>query len=188
VKGKAMLRKEIISKKSENFQAVQNLINAAFPPAEQAPMWFLLHRSSKENIKFNAYYDEEVLVGITYLIIHNQICYVTYLAVESTLQSKGYGTQILDKIKSDYPNYRIVLGIEEEEEDAENNEQRRKRRQFYERNGFSSSGNILKFRAVPFDLLVYGGQCTIKEFFELHKKFLGAIVSTFVKPKMIVAS
>ena len=181
-----MLRIESILKKCENFHAIQDLINSAFPPAEQAPIWFLLHRAKKKHIKFNAYYDKESLIGIAYLVIHSQICYVIYLAVDTTVQSKGYGTQILNSIKSDYPNNRIVLGIEEENESAENNEQRKKRRQFYARNGFSSSGILLKFRDTPFDLLIYNGHCTTKEFFELHKKFLGPIISFFVKPKLIV--
>ena len=180
-----MLRTESISKKNNNFQAVQNLINSAFPPAEQAPMWFLLHRAKKEHIKFNAYYDKESLVGIAYLVIHNQICYVIYLAVDGTVQSKGYGTQILNSIKLTYPNHRIILGIEAEDANAANNEQRKMRRQFYERNGFSSSGILMTFRDAPFDLLIFNGQCTAKEFFDLHRKFLGSIVSAFVKPKLV---
>jgi len=180
-----MLRVEPISRKSKNFQAVQNLINSAFPPSEQAPMWFLLHRARKEHIKFSTYYKENALIGITYMVVYNQICYVIYLAVDNTVQSKGYGTQILNCIKSAYPNNRIILGIEVEDEHAENNIQRIKRRQFYARNGFSSSGILMKFRDVPFDLLIYNGQCTTKEFFKLHSKFLGPVISTFIKPKLI---
>jgi len=180
-----MLRTEPISKKFKDFQAVKDLYTSVFPLSGQAPMWFLLHRARKEHIKFNAYYDKDSFLGFSYMVIYNQICYIAYLAVDTQCHSKGHGTQILNHIKSDYPNNRIVLGIEVEDENAENNEQRKKRRQFYARNGFSSSGSLLESRGDTFDLLVYNGQCTNKEFFVLYKKFLGSIVSAFVKPKVI---
>jgi len=176
---------EITSKKFKDFRAVANIYTSAFPPSGQAPMWFLLHRAKKTHIKFNAYYDGERVIGLAYFVVYARACYVVRLAVDTECQSKGYGSQLLDSIKAAYPNNRIILAIEMEDENADNNEQRKKRRQFYLRNGFVSTGISSELKGVTYDLLVCNGECTPAEFFVLYKKFLGAIVFAFLKPRLV---
>jgi len=177
-----MLRIESITKRFEDFKAVEDLYKSAFPKAEQAPMFFLLQRAKKDYIEFNACYDNDMLVGITYLITHEPITYVLYIATAATERSKGYGSQIMEHIKKAHPDNRIILNIETEDENADNNEQRKKRKQFYIKNGFLSSGIFSKFSNVTWELLVYNGTCTANEFLELHKKALGLIIFFFMKP------
>jgi len=180
-----MLRVESIAKGYKDILAVKDLYKSSFPKEEQAPMFFLLQRAKKGYIEFNAYYDNETLVGITYLISYRHIRYVLYIATAATERSKGYGSQILDHIKAAYPDDRIILNIEIEDESANNNEQRKKRKLFYIKNGFSSSGIFSKLFGVTWELMVYNGTCSAKEFLMLHKKSIGSVIYFLTRPFII---
>ena len=63
------------------------------------------------------------------------MAFVLYLAVNGEERGKGYGSQILDILKSAYVDKAIVLNIEPIDENAPNAEQRKSRLRFYNRNG-----------------------------------------------------
>lgn len=180
-----MLKAYPITKNFKDFQMIEALYKSAFPEAEQAPMWFLLRRAKKDHIEFNAYYDGKVFAGFAYLISHSNVTFVLYLAIDSGHRSKGYGSQIINQIREAYPNNRIVLSIEAEDEHAENNAQRKKRKQFYQKNGYASSGFFLEMRGVTYEVLMCNGACTSAEFLAINKKFLGSILFSLMKPKLL---
>jgi len=179
-----MLQKQNVTKKFEDIKDVKALLKASFPPSEQAPMGFLISQAKRDYIEFNAYYDGDLLSGFAYLIIDEDIVFVLYLAVEGSHRSKGYGSQILKHIRDEHPDKRIVLGVEAEDESAQNNDQRKRRKEFYLRNGYSSTGLIFVMRGVDFEILSCNGGCTAADVLHMNKKFLGAIVFTFFKPKL----
>jgi len=180
-----MLKIHPITKDSKDFQMIETLYTSTFPEAEQAPMWFLLRRAKKDHVEFNAYYDGDVLAGFTYLISHETLTLVMYIAIDANHRSKGYGSQIMNYIREAYPNNRIILNIEMEDENSENNAQRKKRKQFYIRNGYGSSGIFLEMKGVTYEALISNGDCTVREFLALNKKFMGSLLFPFIKPKLI---
>jgi len=179
-----MLYSKPITKKAHDFKDIIRIYQTAFPKSEQAPVWFLFSRAKKKNIEFNAYYEDDTLVGITYITVKHDIVYIMYLAVNDKLRSSGYGSKILQSIREQYPNYRVILNIETEDEKAENNEQRKRRKSFYFKNGFESTNIIGELKGALFELLVCNGKCTADDFLDLQKETLGTLVNAMFKPTM----
>jgi len=92
----------------EVLQNISNLYSSAFPRQEQAPLAFLINQTKKDTVKFFAFYDGDVFVGLTYTIFFKDMTYLWYLAIQSDLRSKGYGSQIMRYLHELYPNNRII--------------------------------------------------------------------------------
>jgi GNAT superfamily N-acetyltransferase len=168
-----MLQVQKITRESKDLDVVKALYFSAFPESEQAPMEFLLQKAEEDYVRFSAYYDEGVFVGLSYTITREDLTYLLYMAVSGSIRSKGYGTQILSCIKEFRPDNRIILNIDPTDESAANNEERIRRRNFYIRNGYSPSNIVIEMNGNTFDVLS-SGACTADEFRVLFKKYLGA--------------
>ena len=180
-----MLRIQPITKKLNNFHTVEDLYLSAFPKQERVPPKVLLGQTKRDVVKFNAYYDEDEFVGLSYTVTYGDLTYLFFLATRSDVRSKGYGAQILECIKAQHPNSRIVLNLEAQDETADNSEQRKKRKAFYLKNGYTPTGMTLEVRGNVLELLFLAdkGTCTEDEFKALFKKFWGPIVFLIVGPK-----
>jgi len=176
-----MLEARQVQKGSPDVGNVKSLMNSVFPKMEQIPMYFLLSRTKEEFIDFLAYYDDNKFVGFAYLITDNDLTFIQYIAVDSTLHSKGYGSTILNQIKAQYPNNRIALNLETLDENAKNSEQRVKRRAFYAKNGYEDAGIITHVRGHTLDTLILGGTTTTEELQVVMKKFTGVIFGFLAK-------
>ena len=174
-----------ITRKSDDFRAFKALYKSSFPRSERAPIWFLLSRARKDNIRLCVYCDKGEPVGLANYVLHNDLTYVVYLAVCENRRSEGYGSRILGKLKADYPGNRIVLTIEMVDERAGNNEQRMRRKRFYEKNGFAAAGINVKHMGGLYELLAQGGSCSVKEFDVLSKIFIGSVIYPLTKPKIV---
>ena len=99
---------------------------------------------------------------------------IVYFAVVPKLRSRGYGSKILQAIRRQHPDTRIVVDIEVEEDskDAEELERRNRRREFYTRNGFGSSPVDYVWQGEHYRLLTAGGTVTDKEFRDFWKEIL----------------
>ncbi len=94
--------------------------------------------SLRPGCRFEAYYDGDGgFAGLSYVMSHGRLAYVLYLAVDDSVRSRGYGSQILSLIRRRSPESSIVLDIEPVEPGADNYEQRVRRLAFYQRNGLS---------------------------------------------------
>ncbi|WP_425379688.1 GNAT family N-acetyltransferase [Spiroplasma endosymbiont of Stenodema calcarata] len=179
-----MLKVKPITKKFYDLKIVRELIKTSFPKNERLPFWFLLWKTRKKYVNFLAFYDENVFVGFLYLVTKDDLTFVLYIAVNNKIQSKGYGSQILNYIKILYPNNKIILNIEQIDENAANNEQRKKRRAFYLKNGYENSGIVVLEKGNIFENLIIGGNCKIKDYHALLRRFVGPFLYLFFKPKL----
>lgn len=179
-----MLTLQSVTKRTADMEKIEALFNSSFPKAERMPIWFLLWKAKKEGVDFLACYDQGSLVGMVYLITRNDLTFVLYLAVSSGMRSKGYGSRILEQVKSSYPNHRVILNIEALDDSADNRVQRAKRRNFYIRNGFGPAGFTSTNRDVTYEMLITGGFCTAEEYLSLTRMFTGSVIFPFVKPKI----
>ena len=162
------------------FPQVKALYESAFPATERIPIKHLLDNKIKR--EFWAFFDKEdgandaapKFCGFSNSITHGSITNIVYFAVVPELRSRGYGSQILQAIRRQHPNTRIVVDIEVEEDskNAEELERRNRRREFYTRNGFDSSPVDYVWQGEHYRLLSAGGTVTEKEFRDFWKEIL----------------
>ena len=179
-----------VTKKSPWLPQVKALYESAFPANERIPIKHLLDDKIKR--EFLAFFDKEDgesgaaentadentatprFCGFSNSITHGSITNIVYFAVVPELRSRGYGSKILQAIREQHPDTRIVVDIEVEEDskDAEELERRNRRRDFYQRNGFGSSPVDYVWQSEHYRLLTAGGTVTEKEFRDFWKEIL----------------
>ena len=154
------------------FPQVKALYESAFPANERIPIKHLL--DDKIQREFWAFFDGDLFCGFSNSITHGSITNIVYFAVVPELRSRGYGSKILQAIRRQHPDTRIVVDIEVEEDskDAEELERRNRRRDFYLRNGFGSSPVDYVWQGEHYRLLTAGGTVTEKEFRDFWKEIL----------------
>ena len=161
-----------VTKNSPWLPQVKALYESAFPANERIPIKHLLDNKIKR--EFWAFFDGEVFCGFSNSISHGDITNIVYFAVVPELRSRGYGSQILQAIRRQHPNTRIVVDIEVEEDskNAEELERRNRRRDFYLRNGFDAAPVEYHWQGEHYRLLSAGGTVTDKEFRGFWKEIL----------------
>ena len=161
-----------VTKKSPWLPQVKALYESAFPANERIPIKHLLDDKIKR--EFWTFFDGDLFCGFSNSITHGSITNIVYFAVVPELRSRGYGSQILQVIREQHPDTRIVVDIEVEEDskDAEELERRNRRREFYTRNGFDSSPVDYIWQGEHYRLLTAGGTVTEKEFRDFWKEIL----------------
>jgi len=169
----------------EVLQHISNLYSSAFPRQEQAPLALLINQTKKDTVKFFAFYDGDVFLGLTYTISFKDMTYLWYLAIQSDLRSKGYGSQIMRYLHELYPNNRIVLNLDIQDETAMDSEIRKKRKEFYIKNGYSSTGYLCTFHGNKLDVMSINGNVTFDEFSSIFKNYFGPVIYFFTKPKIL---
>lgn len=170
------------------FPQVKALYESAFPANERIPIKHLLDDKIKR--EFWAFFDKvegenhaevgkeiaatPMFCGFSNSITHGSITNIVYFAVVPELRSRGYGSKILQAIRRQHPDTRIVVDIEVEEDskNAEELERRNRRREFYTRNGFDSSPVDYIWQGEHYRLLSAGGTVTEKEFRDFWKEIL----------------
>ena len=154
------------------FPQVKALYESAFPANERIPIKHLL--DDKIEREFWAFFDGDLFCGFSNSITHGSITNIVYFAVEPELRCRGYGSQILQAIRRQHPDTRIVVDIEVEEDskNAEELERRSRRREFYTHNGFDSSPVDYVWLGEHYRLLSAGGTVTEKEFRNFWKEIL----------------
>ena len=154
------------------FPQVKALYESAFPANERIPIKHLLDDKIKR--EFWAFFDGDLFCGFSNSITHGSITNIVYFAVVPELRSRGYGSQILQAIRRQHPDTRIVVDIEVEEnsKNAEELERRNRRRDFYQRNGFDASPVDYIWQGEHYRLLSAGGTVTEKEFRDFWKEIL----------------
>ena len=167
-----MLQYFEVTKKSPWLPQVKALYESAFPANERIPIKHLLDDKIKR--EFWAFFDGDLFCGFSNSITHGSITNIVYFAVVPELRSRGYGSKILQAIRRQHPDTRIVVDIEVEEDskDAEELERRSRRRDFYQRNGFDAAPVEYHWQGEHYRLLSAGGTVTDKEFRDFWKEIL----------------
>lgn len=151
-----MISAHEVAENSVEMDEIMRLMETAFPPSEQAPRSFLVEQARRDEVSMFAYSDEGRFCGFTFMIEDETMAYVLYLAVDGTIRSRGYGSQILASVAERVGDKTLVLDIEPVDEAADNVEQRRRRRNFYLRNGFVPTGYAIQDRGNVYEALVHG--------------------------------
>ena len=167
---------------SSDNRRVGQLLKELFPAREQLNMLVLRLRALGRMVDFTGYYDEsDAFCGFSYVICTDRIAFTLYLAVDTAIQSKGYGSEIMRLIMRKHAGREFVLCCEAENDDAENAVQRERRIQFYKRLGFHvTDWQYVEEEDDPYSILSTGSAFSIEEYCRLMKSFgLG-----FFRPKV----
>ena len=114
---------------SEQWEKVWNLYENSFPIAERRKLKDHLRACESNLFHPTSIWEDDQLIGIAFYWEWSTYRYVEYLAVLPELHGKGYGSQIIKKIRDS--EFTIMLEI-----DPLINELSVRRLQFYEQAGF----------------------------------------------------
>ena len=152
-----MLKAVQINSTNVNNKELQKIYESAFTGGERHPYPAIIRiiTESGENCDYTAYYDGDLLVGLTMVCILKRFTYGAYFAVREDLRGKGYGqtifTSVLEKYSKSNP---FVIDAESPlEENAPNLEIRKRRYAFFIRNGLRDTGVRTNYNGVLFNFL-----------------------------------
>lgn len=154
----------------KNKKVKQMYINS-FPKEERMPFFFMVLMSKMDYTDFWAFYDKDILCGFVYMAIVDDILFIMFFAVDENFRSKGYGSHILAKLESLYPNHKIIVTIEKCDEDAPNLEQRVRRKKFYLHNGYLDTGYLIELSNTKQEILIKNGEFDQHEFSDFFKRY-----------------
>ena len=174
-----------LSKYDVNYSNVIALYKEAFTTVRRVPSWILKCMMKKGKKGFSVLYENDTWIGLIYITEYKDIIFVHFFAISASQRSMGYGSKVVDAMKNNYAKNRIVLNIEELVEQSDNYPQRVKRKAFYEKNGFISSGYIVKEPEERLEMLVFGGSIRKEEIQAMYKSFFGGILGFLYRPKVL---
>lgn len=132
---------------------IETLAIEAFPPEEYLASSKLIEMAKDEFFDFLALYDKDTFVGFMTVCTYKKISYLFFLAIDTNLRSRGYGSRAIETLQEHYSNMQQVVDMEMIDETAPNNEQRIKRRSFYLQNGYKPTGQFLSYLGVDYEIL-----------------------------------
>ncbi len=150
-----MLRKIQIDSGNVDNQELRQLYGTAFPVEEQIPYDDLIYLMGQLDIDYMAYYEGEMLVGLTMVLHLPKYNWGWYFAVQEQLRGHGYGQEILAALLSSYRDKRpFIIDIESPvQADAPNPEQRQRRHAFYLRNGLKDTPTSRTFEGITYTIM-----------------------------------
>ena len=152
----------------------------AFPKKERMPFPLMVAMSKLWNTQFLSFYDGDIPCGLIYFALNNKMLFIMFLAVDSSLRSKGYGSAVLREIKNRYPDKKLIVSIEPCDDSAPDLELRNRRKAFYLSNGYQETGYMMKLNGVVQEILIFNGKFIKKEF----RTFFAAYSNGTVWPKL----
>lgn len=174
-----------LNKYDINYSKVIDLFFEAFPKIQRLPLWIVKYRMRNGKNGFDVIYEHNNWIGFIYAKEYKNVVFVKFFAISESFRSSGYGSKVMDSMRNNFSDKRIVLNIEELDEKEDNYQQRVKRKAFYERNGFNSTGFIVKEPAERQEMLIHGGTISKEEIEAMYKHFLGHFLFSLLKLKVL---
>ncbi|MBR5340681.1 MAG: GNAT family N-acetyltransferase [Erysipelotrichaceae bacterium] len=171
------LNRIAIDHRFKEIEKVEKLYIDSFPEDERIPFKVLLDILSVQKI-MDIYYDNDQLIGMTYVFTDDKIVYLSYICIEEEFRNIGYGSEILEILKNDYKDKCLVIDIEECEENDDIRDEKRRGRDFYLRHGFVSTGIFYNFYHVDYEILCCNGTVTQEEWHSFLSRQRGRITRT----------
>ena len=138
-----MLRIVDINDSTVNHEELKKMYDSAFSEDEQwLPYDQMIHIGDFVDADLVAYYDKDMLVGMSIIFRFPKYNYGSHFTVKEELRGKGYGTKIQDAVISKYSkDHPFIIGVESPfQKDAPNTEIRKKRYSFCLRTGLKDTG------------------------------------------------
>jgi len=149
---------------------VQALYNQSVPTHEKAYFYPLWWKRNRKNVSFVNIYDGDKWVGWIFYSVHKDLIYVTLFATVDSKTSRAYDHVMFDVLKRLYPKHRITISIEIENTIADNSEQAVKEKDFYQNNGFKSTGYFVQRETDSFEIVLVGDVFDIEEHHNIDRE------------------
>jgi GNAT superfamily N-acetyltransferase len=181
-----VLETKLVNTASDHPQAWK-LLQTAFPKSEQMPVGLLGGGIKRGVGRLNSYWLGGEFVGLSYTVTHDDLTLLQYLAVADSHRNVGIGSQILAVIDEEHRGSRIALDAEAvlPELDAATNELRRRRHDFYRRNGYTMSPQLMSINRNRLNVMTKNGHVTVAELRKLFGRFWGPIINLFIGPREV---
>lgn len=166
-----MLKVKVVNSRLKEYKKILNLYKESFPKNERLPIWLLNIMSKRTCVDFLVFYNNNIFRGFSYLIHNNNITFILYLAIDTSIRSKGYGTKILSLISNNKQNNNIILNIETVSNKYVDYKQRLNRQKFYFKNGFVDTKYKLVDSGNIYGVLYKGNNFSKSEYEKLLKTF-----------------
>lgn len=137
---------------SKYVNKIEELYLNSFPENERFPFWILQECSKENNSDLYAIFDNDMMIGMCYVVNCKNAYYLMYLAVEPSLRNKNYGSIILRELKEKYKVLFLSIDVP-----VDNISVRRKN--FYLRNGFYDTNKFYEDTGINYEVL-----CTSNEY------------------------
>ena len=148
-----MQHMESVLRSSACLKELEELYTEAFPANERMPFSQMLSLSKDDRYALRALKNDGVFCGFSFIMRHEEMIYLFYLAVKQDQRGKGYGSALLDDLFQQYPDHCICTDIESPQPQADNQLQRLQRRRFYLDRGFADTGYGNLWYGVRYDIL-----------------------------------
>lgn len=170
------LEVKIVNKKDKDFKEIKKLYKKSFLKEERVIMPYLFYLCKKENASFWAYYLDNNLCGMSYILTNNDFAFIFYLAIKEEFKNQGIGSKIIDSIKKVFNNKTITINCLISE-----NELFLKRKKFYKKNGFVDTNYIFSDKNNKYN--VYANNRILA--FGKYKEFLNKLALGVYKVDLI---
>ena len=160
--------------------ALYALYERSFPRLERKPVSSLERTFSEGKSKILAVTEDEDFIGLAVLMTDGRCTLLDYLAIEPDKRDRGYGSQVLRRLLTEYNERPLLVEIERADERAADNADRLRRRDFYLRSGMESSGVCVWLFHVEYELLCANGSVSYEQYRALLTHCMGGRVGAFL--------
>ena len=161
-------------------RSVKDIYTASFQKEDRMPFWMMRLMAKRADTELLTFHDGDALCGFAYVAAVDGLAFVMFLAVDEAVRAKGSGSGMLDKIRSRYPDHKILVSIERCDEDVPDIVQRVRRKAFYQRNGYAPTGFLIELGNKKQEILIQNGVFDAAEFALFFKKYSNGAM----KPKI----
>ena len=180
-----MLKKYEYLDQEDIKKEVSSLLESAFPEDERPPTFYFFKSLEKKENKLFAYYLDNTFIGFSFLSFYQDVCYIFFLAVSSNYRHQGFGGQILEDIKTTYPDLVKLLCFEEVDPKYPNYEERVNRRKFYYSHGFQPNNLKTNEYGVVYETAYIGShQVDFKSYQEIFVLGFGERNRPYIKEQL----
>ena len=173
---------KVIKFNKKYYKQVNKIYKESFPKEER---YISLNKMVKnKDTELYCLINKEEVYGIIYLIKYKKMIFILYLAINSEIRSKGYGSYLLKWCLNKYNGKNIYLNIDEVNENKKDYETRKRREKFYLKNGFYMTEYISEEDTQNFNILCNNKIIKIEDYMELDKfvaQILDGSVSNIIK-------
>ena len=121
-----------INNNLKHLNKIKEIYYYSFPESERMDFADLVN-CKFPNSKLFGIFDNETLIGFSFISMLGDFAYIVYLAIDKNLRNKNYGTEALNEIFNLYKDKTKVLCVEKPNSQAD---LQTRRISFYKRNGF----------------------------------------------------
>ena len=159
---------EIIKLRYGYYNQAKNIYTESFPKEERYLSFKeLANNAMMDNAQMYCLIDEDVVQGLIYNIIYEDMVFVLYLAVNFKSRHKGYGSKLIQWCLENYEGKSIYLNIDEVDKRFKDYDIRVKRLNFYLKNGFKMTDYLSVEEGCNFNILSNTGDLDLDKYIKL---------------------